>query len=369
VLAFHVWLYREDRPQGERTELLDQVLFRANVGLIAFFVLSGFLLYRGFARAALTGSAPPPTLAYGLRRAARIAPAYYVCGAGCVLLYLAVGPDTILPSAGELPLFAVFGQNYSADTLMQLNPVLWTLTIEVAFYVTLPLLALVGLRLGPRRAGLHALFLLALVAATVAWYWLDYANGWGDIPRKTLPAYIGHFAIGMLVALWLERRRVGDRADLGAARTFALMAAGAIAVVLVGVWQEHVPASALPRQLFATLASAAGFALIVAAAAAGRGPATAWLRSQAIVAVGLVSYGVYLWHLPLLLALRHAGLLPAELAPRILVVLAAALIAAAASWHFVERPCIDWAKRRQRGKASASRAHARPAAAEAAARA
>ena len=169
VLAFHVWLYRVDRPQTTRTHLLDHVLFQANLGLIAFFVLSGFLLYRGYARAAVTGSAAPSALTYARRRAARIAPAYYVCCAGCVLLYLSFGPTNILPPAGEMPLFAVFGQNYSLGTLMQLDPVLWTLTIEVAFYVALPLLAIVGLRLGPNRVGLHALFLLALVAVTVGW--------------------------------------------------------------------------------------------------------------------------------------------------------------------------------------------------------
>ena len=174
----------------------------------------------------------------------------------------------------------MFAQNYSLDTLMQLNPVLWTLTIEVAFYAALPLLARVGLQLGPNRVALHAAFLLALVAATIAWYWLDYANDWGEIPRKTLPAYIGHFALGMLAALWVERRRVLGGDALGAARTFALMAGGAATVVLIGVWQEHGPPGTLAQALFATLAAAVGFALIVAAAAAGRGPATTWLRSR-----------------------------------------------------------------------------------------
>ena len=110
----------------------------------------------------------------------------------------------------------MFAQNYSLDTLMQLNPVLWTLTIEVAFYAALPLLARSVLRLGPNRVGAARAFLVALVAVTVAWYWLDYANDWGEIPRKTLPAYIGHFALGMLAALWIERRRVlGQRARRG----------------------------------------------------------------------------------------------------------------------------------------------------------
>jgi catechol 2,3-dioxygenase-like lactoylglutathione lyase family enzyme len=38
VLAFHVWLYRPDRPHGARSALIDHVLFSANLGLVAFFV-------------------------------------------------------------------------------------------------------------------------------------------------------------------------------------------------------------------------------------------------------------------------------------------------------------------------------------------
>ena len=35
----------------------------------------------------------------------------------------------------QLRLFAVFGQNYSMDTVMHIDPVTWTLCIEAAFYV------------------------------------------------------------------------------------------------------------------------------------------------------------------------------------------------------------------------------------------
>ena len=310
VLAFHVWLYRDARPHGELHELLDQVLWQANGGLIAFFVLSGFLLYRGFARAAVTGSAPPALGLYALRRGARILPAYYVCCIGCVVLYLAFGPTKILPDAGELPYFAILAQNYSLDTLMQLNPVFWTLAIEITFYAALPLLALAGRRLGRVHLGAHVAFLVALVGVTVCWHWLAYANHWGQIPMKVLPFWLGHFAVGMLIALWLEHRRARGRVRIGALATGALMLAGWSFVVLQGVWRYSVPGGTIERALFATLLTGTGFALIVAAAAGGRGPAMGWLRWRPLAGVGVVSYGLYLWHLPLLLVLRDAGALP-----------------------------------------------------------
>lgn len=341
VLAFHVWLYREDRPQrvADR-DLLDRVLFEANIGLILFFVLSGFLLYRPFARAAVTETARPRLATYARRRAARILPAYYACALGCVALYTAFGPTTILPSARELPAFAVFAQNYSLDTLMQLNPVLWTLAIEIAFYVALPLLALVGLRLGRRHVGLHAAFLVALVGLTVGWYWLDFARDWGEIPRKTLPAYIGHFALGMLVALWLEHRRARGGSTLPPRVTVLVALAGGGAVLAQGYWHETAPHGTLARALFATLSAGAGFALVIAAAAQGTGPAVRWLRARVLVRVGVISYGLYLWHLPFLLVLRENDLLPQSLGPRTAVVLAISLAVAEASWRLLERPAI-----------------------------
>ena len=49
--------------------------------------------------------------------------------------------------------------------------------------------------------------LVSLIGATVAWNALTYGGAWTDVSEKTLPAYAGHFALGMLVALWVESRR------------------------------------------------------------------------------------------------------------------------------------------------------------------
>ena len=346
VLAFHVWLYRVDRPHsaGDRN-LIDRVLFEANAGLILFFVLSGFLLYRGYARAALVSAEPPRLAGYVRRRAARIVPAYYVCVVGCIALYLTFGPTRILPPAHEWPAFFVFGQNYSLDTLMQINPVFWTLTVEVAFYVALPFLALVGLRLGPRRTGAHAAFLLALVGATLAWKWLERSGDWGEIPGKVLPAYLGHFALGMLAALWLAHRAREGRAEWSARATAVMAATGLAIVIAQGYWHETAPPGDAARSLLGTLTCAAGFALIVAAVAAGRGGVVRSLRSRPMARLGEISYGVYLWHLPLILVLAEADLLPGSLAPRMAAVLAATLLLAWASWELVERPALRWAER------------------------
>jgi peptidoglycan/LPS O-acetylase OafA/YrhL len=362
VLCFHTWLYRTNRHQGSDINLLDRILREANVGLICFFVLSGYLLYRAFARAALSGAGPVGVRSYGLRRAARIVPAYYVVCAISLLLYAIVGYDASTPALGQLPLFAVFGQNYSIHTVMHIDPVTWTLAIEAAFYVALPLLGLLAWRLGPQRIGWQIAMLLGLIVLTIAWNAIVFAHRWDAVASKSLPAWLGEFAMGMLVAQWVVWRelRHGGAARLRGGVTAALGLAGA-AVVFGGCYwyQSRWLSGTTERYVALYLVEAAGFALIIAAVVTGRGRLVTGLSWRPLAALGVISYGVYLWHLPLILVLKHIGWLPAALAPRLLVVFALAVAFGVASWRLVERPSIAWAATRARrfgGRQSAARA-------------
>src|SRR3954471_3273479 len=224
VLCLHVWLYAQPNPAAPtRAGLLDQTAFELRLGLVFFFVLSGYLLYRAFAAAALRRTEPVDVGRYARRRVARIVPAYWLSIAGAfVLLWGARGePGVRLPDAGGLPLFAVFGQNYSHDTFMRLNPVTWTLCLEAAFYVALPLIGLVAYRVARGRARVQAALLVALFAIGVAYAAVDHLGGWDAMAGKARPAYLPHFACGMLVALWSERRRARGAAPLSAGSTAA----------------------------------------------------------------------------------------------------------------------------------------------------
>lgn len=341
VLAFHVWLFRPDRPRGMRSDLLDKAFFELNLGLICFFVLSGFLLHRPFARAALGGGEPVSTSRYAVRRIARIVPAYYACLAGCLLLYAAAGMDDLIPPPSDLPMFAIFAQNYSLETIMGINSVTWTLCVEAAFYVLLPLIGLAALRLAPRSPARQAALLAGFVVLTLGWNLAVQEAGGGAVASKALPAYLGHFALGMLVALAVE-----SGARLGARRTAALVIGGLAIVVVTAYWHETLALGHPFRAVGGKLTAALGFALVVGAAAAGRGPAVDWLRNRALAAVGVVSYGVYLWHLPLILVANHLDALPDGLVPRLGIILALALMLAYLSWTLVERPAMNWAAER-----------------------
>src|SRR3954449_7234087 len=113
VFLLHVWIYRgTSRPA--RDGFWDSLLFEMRLGLVLFFVLSGYLLYRQFARAAIQRR-ELDVARYVKRRAARILPAYYVAIVGSLSLLAVAGsmPGVRSPDSSELPLFAVFGQNYA----------------------------------------------------------------------------------------------------------------------------------------------------------------------------------------------------------------------------------------------------------------
>jgi peptidoglycan/LPS O-acetylase OafA/YrhL len=370
VLCLHVWLYSRPLPDSpRRAGVFDQVVFEFRLGLVFFFVLSGYLLYRAFAAAALRRTAPVDARRYARRRAARILPAYYLSLAGAVALLWGAGgsPGVRLPAASQLPLFLVFGQNYSSGTFFRLNPVSWTLCLEAAFYVVLPLIGLAAYRLGGGRVRPQAALLLGLIALGLAYAAVDYSAGWGAMAGKGLPAYLPHFACGMLVALWAERRRARGGEDLSGRATVALVGAGFALAIGDGAWHAAAgtPAGDPWLSVLGDVPAAAGFALVVAAAVMGRGGAVGWMRARPLAWVGLVSYGVYLWHVPLILFARAHGLLPSSFVPALAVMLPPVLAVSAASWYLVERPLIAAADRPRRRSAERRRraaleAHAAP---------
>jgi peptidoglycan/LPS O-acetylase OafA/YrhL len=357
VLGYHAWLYTRERVDaGLRESPADYLAHELRLGLVLFFVLSGFLLYAPWVRAALNDGPAPRVGAYLLRRAGRIVPAYWVAVAGSVALVwgLEGTPGVRLPPAEDLWLFAVFGQNFTTPTLLRLNAPLWTLAVEASFYVVLPALGWLALRLRGTGREIQALVPTTLLLAGVAWNW---AIAGQEVPltlTKVLPAMAPYFAVGMLAALLAHRRELGVRA----ARS--LLAAGVALVLLDAGWAAvvaHDGSRDLTLHILRDLVAACGFGAVLVAVTCG--PAARLLRARPLAIVGLWSYGVYLWHVPLLLWLRGHGLLPADAWAALAVVMPPTLLVAAASWRLLERPAQEWARRAAAG--GPRPAHAQPA--------
>ena len=344
VFAFHGWLYTMPVPNAsQRSTVGDYAAHELRLGLVLFFVLSGFLLSRPWFAAALDERRPPDLRRYLRARVARIAPAYYVALIGSIgLLWgLAGAPGVRLPPASELPLFFVFAQNTSPESVMKLNPPMWSLAVEVSFYLVLPAIGWLATRLAPRRRS-QALIPLALIALGILWNWSIAGRGLGMTFSKTLAAMFPYFALGMLAALVLHGRRPRP------ATRRCMIAAGVVLVLADATIKAAVPAAGVDATPYFSITrdmlSAAGFALLVGAAAAA--PRGRVLGNRVLASMGMISYGFYLWHVPVLVFLRGHDLLPLHPLLGTAVAFVPVLAVSTLSWFALERPIIAAAARR-----------------------
>jgi peptidoglycan/LPS O-acetylase OafA/YrhL len=356
VFAIHVWIYQLPNTVVLRRDSWEKtLLFEGRVAFVMFFVLSGYLLYRAFARAALREGEAVNVRSYLVRRAARIVPAYYVAILGTIALLWAAGdvPGRRLIDAAQLPLFFLFGQNYTPDTLLKFNAATWTLAVEVVFYLMLPVIGWFGLRWCRGRAGRQAALLGGLAVIGLGWNAIDYAAAWGPVASHSPPSFLPYFACGMLVALLIEHRRAHGAAPLGP-RTSATLVAGAVVVlVLNGWWHATFPHDSVAMEVLADTGAAVAFAAVIASLVLGTGAGARWMGIRPLAWMGEITYGFYLWHIPLIVCARGLGILPSGIALG-LAVLPVAIAFGAASWYWLEQPIMRRAARLPRAAAEAS---------------
>ncbi|HEX6744358.1 MAG TPA: acyltransferase [Solirubrobacteraceae bacterium] len=330
ILTLHVWMFTVQGAHG-RDELVSLLTGELRLGVVLFFVLSGYLLAGPWVASALEDRPTPRLGRFAVRRAARIVPGYWVAMLGSFWLLRGSGHDFEI-SAGQLPLFAAFGQNYVASAAGRLDPPMWSLVVEVSFYAVLPLAGWLLVRCAGR--GRMVVACAGLAALGVAWGAAGALLAWPDTAMSTLPTFLPVFACGMAAAA-LAHRRVPSRG-----LWWGLALSGAVLVFLDAWW--HHQGTGMTGHVVRDLPAALGFAAVVAAVAA-HPPGV--LSRAPLRGLGTISYGLYLWHLPVLLWLRFKGLMPGGFVLPWLEVTALAALVAYASWVLVERPAIEAAGR------------------------
>jgi peptidoglycan/LPS O-acetylase OafA/YrhL len=385
VLVLHTWLYAP--PGDDHAELgrrVDMLMPHLGYGVVLFFTLSGFLLYRPFARSILHGERLPAAAAYLRNRALRIVPAYWV-----ILLICAVVLGSVLyrDDSGQLlngrlvdpALLAatgVFVQGYVPDTLLTGIGPAWSLAVEVVFYLILPLLALLGVVLSrrcQRRAGRRwaalapaaLLLVFGLTGKAAAAFLVPppaQYDGWGanwhSVVERSFWGHADLFAFGMALAiarvdaedglLRLPRwwRRAAATAFLAIAAFLALYGEGEL--------------SYSPGNTLAAVACALLLALVVLPGrSVDASPLVRGLERRAFIAVGVVSYSVFLWHEPLIRWLDEHGLTASGRTGFILdlaLVAGVTGVAATLTYRFVEAPAL----RLKRARPTARRGAASP---------
>ncbi len=372
VVAFHAsgWVGADAGPVETR------LLAHLNLGVPLFFAISGFLLYRPFVAARVGAGPQVRFLQYGRRRLLRIVPAYWV----------ALAILTILPTAfavAHRPLvFFGFIQSYP-PALAGLKctpltgpgsrcglPQAWSLSVEMTFYLLLPGYVALVSRLSRGKARrrvltVDALILAALGALALVGDGLWKANHPTSIAMTLAnPLGIGGtfvwFAFGMILAIAsvgsegiARPRRLRFSAELAWA-----LGIGSYLLICFALPITNLPQGISSSQrviewgLFGVVA-----ACLIAPAIFGeeQGPVRRLLSSPTLRWLGLISYGIFLWHLAILdLVLSHNGVVRAvpgnTLVTAFILTLIGSVACGALSYYVVELPFL-------RRKESSSKRH------------
>ncbi|MEZ5178402.1 MAG: acyltransferase [Acidimicrobiales bacterium] len=330
-------------------------------GVAIFFVLSGFLIYRPFAAAAIDDRPHPSWRSFWWRRALRIVPAYWVA----LTFFWVAGAFELGPNWWRYYLFLQIYDRYTSfGGIVQA----WSLCTEVSFYLLVPLWAS-ALALAARRARRTAPVAAHLAGCAVLWLagvagrvamerWWPSRRG---ISFNWLITNLDLFASGMALAVvsaWASTSpELAARLDRWARSVWPYW----LAAVALFAWYAYRvgPVPFDPgytgwfwhRRQF-TLAAISVLLMFPAVF----GPATGgWARrawsARPLVWVGTVSYGWYLWHFDWMKRAVSAPGRPgwdpalAGEAPFVYVLAVGVVLGlgcAALSWHLLERPLQRW---------------------------
>lgn len=306
VVAYHIVAI-----PGWGEAILPKMALLAEVGVQGFFVLSGYLVYASFERSSSLAQ-------YAEKRFRRLYPAYAVVILVCAAAALVASPaarEDLLGVArytGWNLIFANFMEPnlpgvFANNPMTEVNGALWTLKIEVMFYLVLPLLLWL-LRLCGRYDWIGCLLLY--VGAEVWRAWFNHI-GQFEIARQ-LPGQMSFFLTGMML----------QAANLSGVRLNIAGAAGAVLFAASLVWPQ------------------VEFARAIGLGALSVWFATGIVRLPDAARFGDLSYGIYIVHAPIIQTCIALGLFAAGAWMGVGIVITASVLGALFLWHLIEKPSL-----------------------------
>ena len=278
------------------------VFSRMEIGVPIFFVLSGFLLFGPWVRAAASGSAAPSVWRYARNRVRRIMPAYVVTVLVAYLIYhfREAGPNPGHSWNGllrNLTLTQIYTDAYMFSHLHQGLTQMWSLAVEVAFYAALPILAYLLLVVLCRRRWRPGLLLGGLAGlALISPAWMVLVHTVGFLPDGAplwLPGYLAWFIGGMVLTVLAA---MGVRCYWFLAVPLAVLCYFIASTPIAG--EATTSPTGLAQALVKIGFYTAIATLVVAPLALGdTGAYSRLLSSRPMVWLGEISYEIFLVHL------------------------------------------------------------------------
>jgi peptidoglycan/LPS O-acetylase OafA/YrhL len=366
VFCTHLFLLADTAPDNNMRSYgwAAPILGHIDLGLAAFFALSGYLIARPFARHFVIGTRKPRLRSYVRNRVLRVVPAFYLF---TVLVLLRFGLDGTLDagsknSSDALQVLAQFlfaqGQAGGPATV-PIGPA-WSIGAEVGFYVLIPIAAWLLLRAGARVEGAGrraAIGVSAAGAALVVSIALrshggdQYSFAWLTSPPAIMYVFMPGVAIALVEPLLAARLR--DRARPARIVAWGAFASAAVLAVVYAATdydprQTPIHHALGQRALLAVLCCGALIlGLVVLQLGTGRAPRL--FGNRVMLWMGERSYSFYLVHIWVLFEIDHALGAGESIATRVAIMAAVALplttAIAALSYRFVERPFLERKRR------------------------
>jgi peptidoglycan/LPS O-acetylase OafA/YrhL len=329
VVAYHSWLV-----YGFNAGVVSQGGF---LGVELFFALSGFCMFYPFARARFTGGAPPSWASYAYRRAIKILPSYLLALTVFALAY--AHRDGFEQTAYAYAAHLLFVHPLLPHEFQSISGPLWTIGVEVQFYLIFP--ALCGLFV--RRPLYGALLVAGISGAYRGFVLLTHAAPGFYISNQVF-AFLDLFAAGMLAAYVVAWAQTRERlialpaiATGGAVAAIACGIAGMIAFTHSSAMNDN--GDFFLWQMHWRFAIAALTFVLVTACTLSLPIVRRLIANPVTGFLAIISYNLYLWHLEVLSVAQQISLpLP--------VALLCALAVAALVTYAVERPLLTARSRR-----------------------
>jgi len=309
------------------------------LGVTLFFVLSGFLITQILLQARVATEAAGDDQARALgrfyaRRTLRIFPVYYLTLA---LLFLS-GVDDFRGDIGWYLGYAANVLFYRAQAWVGPAPHLWTLSVEEQFYIFWPWVILFAARRHLRKIIL-ATILIGPLARALLFHFSDGSDQASNFAHVLTPSCMDCFGLGALLAY--QRVHVDHVFRFAGWRWWLFVVVNALS--MLWLMPSYAMTSVL---LFRLNVAVLALALIDRASLGIGGPARRLLENPALIYVGRISYGMYLFHLfiPDLYAWLRLPVF-AQSGLMFVAWLILLLLLATLSWQLLEKPLNSLKKR------------------------